>query len=446
MTRTELAAGRIGPCRITKQVIEQSRARAAADGQPCLVWDNQLRGYGISVGKTGAVSYICQWWSGGRTGKSRRVVVGHHGQPVPAGTILDGKPLPDGRIVTEELGRKLAAAMIARIKSGFDPHAQRAILKQQAKVQAETFRTVLDGYLDNEGTNRRSWDQTRRTLEYEFREGGAAADLADKPLVELSRQDFRRVRDAIKLRGNSACRAYFAQVNPFLKWCVEENKLDESPAEKIAVPAKPDQRDRVLIDQELRAVWQATDNLTDYRHRDIVRLLILTGQRHTEVELMRWSELDLVAATWTIPASRSKNKLAHQLDLSPQALTILTTLRQLYRYAGHDPVFVAPGRQGVALTIAKKEIDALLPGILGREVEPWTLHDLRRSFATGLRKLRIQPNIIEKCINHRSGENGGMRGVYQHFDDREERRDAHMIWGNHIEQLVTGSNVVALRA
>ncbi len=100
-----------------------------------------------------------------------------------------------------------------------------------------------------------------------------------------------------------------------------------SPCDKVKPPTAEHSRDRVLTDDELRRLWTATDAI-GWPFRDLVRLLMLTGQRRDEIGRMRWSELDLDAALWTIPKERAKNGQAHLVPLSAPAVAILRACRR----------------------------------------------------------------------------------------------------------------------
>jgi integrase len=130
-----------------------------------------------------------------------------------------------------------------------------------------------------------------------------------------------------------------------------------------------------LSDDELRAVWNACG---DDHYGRIVKLLALTGCRRDEIGGLRWSEVNLNAATITLPAERTKNGHRHVVPLAPAAVDILSTIE---RVVGRDFVFGQYG-QGFSGWADKKQK-------LGDSVGSWVLHDLRRTFRTGLGKLGV---------------------------------------------------------
>jgi integrase len=166
----------------------------------------------------------------------------------------------------------------------------------------------------------------------------------------------------------------------------------------------------VLSADEIKAFWKAIERL-GWPFYPIYRLLLLTGQRREEVAGMRWVELDLDKAIWIMPAERAKNKLAHTVDLSPQVVAILANLPLM----SEGLVFTTTGNTPVSgFSKVKARLDKAMRSELGRELEAWRNHDLRRTMATLMgEELEIDPGVIERILNHVSGSQGGLQGVYQ---------------------------------
>jgi integrase len=194
-----------------------------------------------------------------------------------------------------------------------------------------------------------------------------------------------------------------------------------------------------LTDTELAAVWRAADGL-DEPYGAFVKLLILTGARRSEVAEMCWNEVDLAARLWTLPAARAKNATEYQIPLSDSAIEVLWALP---RIAGSDLILTLSGRVPIrGFHIIKTRVDALMPAC-----PPWTLHDLRRTFASGCARLGIAVHIVEAALNHRSGSIRGIAAIYNRYDYGAEKRAAMTAWARFVEQLVTGeaaANVVEL--
>jgi integrase len=224
-------------------------------------------------------------------------------------------------------------------------------------------------------------------------------------------------------------------------WAIDRGSLKDNPFVNIRVaPAKS--RERVLTNEEIRAVWVATDDVGVYG--DIVRLLLLTGQRREEVAGMRWGELSADGMTWTIPGARTKNGVAHIVPLSPQARDIIAA--QPRRDAA-ELVFQGRSDNPNAFNgwgSCKRRLDHD-SGV----TDDWVLHDLRRTVATNLERLAVRLEVTEAVLNHVSGSRRGIIGVYQRHDWADEKRDALQRWGDRLEAIVTGQvagNVVKLRS
>src|SRR6185369_16554576 len=157
------------------------------------------------------------------------------------------------------------------------------------------------------------------------------------------------------------------------------------------IPGEERRRDRVLSDQEIRHVWKALD-----RERlpiaVMLKLALLTAQRRTEVLGMRWTELDLEEGWWTIPAERAKNKMAHRVPLTPQALDLLRRIRAL---AEGSP-YVFPGSTDEPIANLQKPMRR----IRQRTGTEFRFHDLRRTAASHMTGIGISRLVVAKILNH----------------------------------------------
>ena len=142
-------------------------------------------------------------------------------------------------------------------------------------------------------------------------------------MADITRKDVRKLLDDIMDRGAPyTANRTLSGIRTFFDWAIEQDIVETSPCDRVKPPGQEQIRDRVLDDGELRLLWEATTALTP-PFQQVVRLLVLTGQRLGEVSGMRWSELDLAAKLWSLPKERCKNGRAHDVPLSPQALAII---------------------------------------------------------------------------------------------------------------------------
>ncbi len=184
-------------------------------------------------------------------------------------------------------------------------------------------------------------------------------------------------------------------------------------------------RDRVLSDKELAAIWNACSE-DDYGR--ILRLLALTGQRREEVAAIAHSEIN--GTLWTLSAARTKNGREHEVPLSDQALNIIESVP---RRDDRDLLFGAGAGPFSGFSKAKAAMDTRL----GKKVAPWRLHDLRRTAATGMARLGVQPHVIEAVLNHISGHKAGVAGVYNRATYRTEKEAALKLWAEHVQQIAS---------
>lgn len=193
----------------------------------------------------------------------------------------------------------------------------------------------------------------------------------------------------------------------------------------------------MLSDEEVARFAIGCDRLS-YPFGPLFMLLLLTAQRRAEVAEMRWSELDLEAAIWTIPGSRAKNGTSHTVPLSPGALELL---RSLPRITGSDFLFTTNGVTPVSgFSKAKRQIDARTGS------EGWRLHDLRPTAASGMARLGVDPHVIEKVINHTSGTISGVAAVYNRYGYTDEKRSALCLWWEHIKGVSSAKRDVGFDA
>jgi integrase len=158
----------------------------------------------------------------------------------------------------------------------------------------------------------------------------------------------------------------------------------------------------------------------------LIKLLILSGARRNEMTELARDEI--TADTIELPGNRTKNGLPHTIAITPMIRGVLDTLPKTGRFVlnGTDRPF--GDHSGAKAKVAPA-------------IRPWTLHDLRRSFASGLQRLGVAPHIVELALNHRSGTFAGVAGIYQRHRYVREVREAFESWSQHIAALTTRKSV-----
>jgi integrase len=214
----------------------------------------------------------------------------------------------------------------------------------------------------------------------------------------------------------------------FFNWCLKRRYITESPLTGFS-PRSISNRSRVLADDELRAVWKASDECGQFGA--IVKLLILTGQRRGEVSAFRanFVSKDLC----TIPASLAKNGREHTFPIGIMAASILNSVIPSALPNGFMLLFPARGKANSPFNGWSKSKE-LLDKLSG--VTDWTLHDLRRTFATNLAEMGIAPHVIEKLLNHVTGTISGVAAIYNRHRYEKECREAVNLWEARLQVLL----------
>jgi integrase len=399
---------------LTVKAIENFKPGASRREVP----DGDVRGLYLQIFPSGKASWAFRYRFGGRT---RKLTIG----------------------ASPEIGlkdaRDLARAAHLQIASGEDPGAvkQAARTATKALPARDMVEKVAAQFLARHVKNLAAATRIEvgRIIAKEI-----LPTFRGRRLSEIKRPDVIEWLDGIVDRpAPIAANRALGWLKGLCNFAVERGVLDVSPIAGIKAPAPETPRDRVLSDDELKAVWEAADALEPV-YAGFIKLLILTGQRLREVSEMEWKEIDLEAKLWTLPGVRAKNSIEHVIPLSNQAVEIL---KALPRIAGSDFVFTINGRSPIRGThLVKRRIDKLAP-----PMPPWVLHDIRRTVASGMARLGINLPVIEKLLNHVSGSFAGIVGVYQRHSFSDEKRAAMQAWANFVQALVTDApaNVIELR-
>jgi integrase len=340
------------------------------------------------------------------------------------------------------IARRRAQEAIGAIAGGKDPAraktAARAAAKAERESEEDKVERVVALFIDRHAKPKtRDWRETERLLtkEVAFRWKG-------RRLSQITKANVNDLLDAIVDRGAPiGANRVFAQMRKMCNWAIGRGLIDKNPCDGVNAPSPETKRKRVLSADEIKLVWEAADAL-GWPFGPCVKLLILTGQRRDEVAGMRWSEFDLEARLWTIPASRSKNKRAHQVPLSDAAMEILQALPRQEKV---DFVFSTTGKTAVSgFSRAKAAIDSFLasrgwiPPAAADDDGTWILHDIRRTVATNFQKLGVRLEVTEAALNHVSGSRAGIVGVYQQHDWADEKRQALDAWARRVGAIMTG--------
>jgi integrase len=337
--------------------------------------------------------------------------------------------------------QKLAQAELAKIGKAPDPGKEHQVNRHQA---SETFDTIAARFLQQKqkAVKPSSFDQIKTHLTKHW------SNFNGRSVHQISRRDVAtRLGEIADQRGDYAANRAGGTLSNFFAWLMQQGIVEANPV--IGTGRKTEKaRDRVLSDGELAAIWKACQP-NDYG--DIVRLLILTGQRRDEVGAMQRDELELAgkAPKWLIPGNRTKNGRPHEVPLSDPAVAILKTATTRPGREDREAVFgdKIDGSGFRGYSKGKAKLDKRIAEQTKKKVAPWRIHDLRRTAATRMADIGIQPHIIEAALNHISGHKSGVAGVYNRSVYSAATRAALDMWAAHVEALIAGkpgSNVVAI--
>jgi integrase len=358
------------------------------------------KGFGLRINDKGRITWILIARLPGNKDPSR-LTLGHHPE------------------MDLDEARETAIAWRKLIKAGKDPREVKNVEEQKtvAAVAAELITHLRSFRL-------RTVDTIERTINRVL-----LPAWGPRPISDITWPDVKAIVDATKARGKlSQARHIFAYCRLLFNFAREQGYITTSPCDrmrpsKFIAPQQP--RQHTLNNDELRVVYKAAER-TPYPWGPIVRMLVLTGQRRSEVIEAVWSEFDMPGRLWTIPADRMKNKAPHTVPLVDDVMAILATLP---RFAGPH-LFSTGAAPPTNSTIMKwkREFDKALG------VGPYRLHDLRRTMRTRLSALPIEDIVRELVISH---TRPGLHKIYDLHEYDDEKREALELWAQRLSQIVT---------
>jgi integrase len=389
--------------------------------------DDELRGFKVRVRRDadGRVRRTWHMQYRSKTGKQGRVSLGSVDKPAQ---------------LSATKARQKATELLVSVRAGDDPQkARKAIQKARKELLLDCALRYLEdrrtGIVGKRPMSKSTYLAAKRTFEQHF------AALARRPVALITDDDVRRgLRQVIEKYGKVAAINDKSNLSAFFVWAMREGIAKANPTINAQALAANAPRDRVLSDDEIRAVWRACQD-DDFGR--ITKLLLLTGARRNEIGGLQWSEINFGAGVLAIPASRTKSRKELRLGLPALALEIL---RSVPRRADREYLFGESGGEYSRWGFAKQAIDKRLAEA-GHHLAPWVLHDLRRTCRTKLSELGIAPHVAELVLNH-IGHRGSVDGsVYDKHHYQSEIKDALAKWADALTKIVEGGpKVVPIRA
>jgi integrase len=362
-----------------------------------IVWDDDVPGFGLRMRAGGTRAFVFQYKLGDR---QRRITLG-------AASAIDV-----GR------ARESAKDLYAQVRLGQDP----AGAKAEARIAAtETFAAVSKRFLAYQEKNRRP----RSYLEIQRHLLKYAAPLHGMQLTKIERRDVASVILAVaENSGTVTSNRVRTSLGGLFTWAMQNGLAETNPVVGTA-RGREHSRERVLSPEELSLIWR---HLGDGHYAAVMQLLMLTGQRASEIADLRWSEIH--GDTIVLSPERTKNGRSHIVPISTAVRAVLEA--QPHR-VGRDLIFgIAEGSGFNGWAVRKQKLDAAIQTATGKALEPWTVHDIRRSVVTGMAEIGIAPHIIEAVVNHVSGHKNSTAGVYNKAKYQDETRAALQRWTDYL--------------
>jgi integrase len=396
--------------------------------------------------------------SGARIGKMRL------GPVDLTGTEIDGEPVV-GMPLTLAAARQVAARIHRERALGHDPVAEHkaAKVRQRAAIveaTANSFAAVAAEYIQKHArTKIARWKERARLLGWQptadrltLIPRGLAERWADKPISKIDGHDIHTLIVEVQQHGapglerrsdqptESRAHAMLAALSAMFGWLHRARRVESNPCAGVYRPELPAARERVLSDKEIASFWKAATEVTNVPVAAVLKLLLCTGARLSEIEKLRGDELVGDGSQIKLPGSRTKNGKPHTIALAPLARDIVANVP---RIGDSSYVFSTNGRTPVSIG---SKIKRALDQAMGNPPH-WRIHDLRRTAASGMQRLGVRTEVIERCLNHVSGSYRGVAGIYQRDPMTDETRAALERWSQHVAGLISGEdNVTDIRS
>ena len=358
--------------------------------------DRSTKGLQLRVGTTGVRSFSYVYRIGRKMGR------------VSLGKYPDFS-LKAARDKTNEYRRLVAL--------GVDPRSEK---NEKIKKEQMTVGLMVEEFIEKYAKPKNSsWKQAESNLRLYL-----ISALGKKPIHEVTRPDIHQILDDLVGRGkHTAANRALAHTRKFFGWLVERGYLDYSPVAYIKPRHQEQEREKVLTDDEIRAIWIASEAMSG-PYSAWIKLLLLCGQRRLETASLRRSQI--IDNCWHLSGEDTKNKQLHIVPLSQQAMAIIDQLLE------QDGEFlIKTGRTGDkpvnGFSKAKVQLDRL------SGITDWKFHDIRRTVATNLSKLGVDRSLLQRIVNH---TDSGVTAIYDRYSYLEEKRDALQKWADKLDDIV----------
>jgi integrase len=416
---------------LTDRLVRGLPKKPAPKGAHYDVMDSVVPGLGVRVSDTGHCTFVLVTRFPGRAHPTRRAI-GECGA------------------ITLETARAKARQWLELIRQGKDPALEEERARAaEVRRQSNTFVSVVQDFV----TTKLAREAKGREVERDIRRMFIPL-WGHRPITDISAGEVRAAVKRVADEGKTyQAHNLLGYARRLFNWAIDQQiyGIESSPADRLkprSIIGEREPRIRILADAEIRAFWNASGNL-GYPYGPLFRLLLLTGQRRSEVGKARWSEFDLDKRLWHIPPARMKAGQAHIVPLCDDTIAVLNSLP---RFEGDCIFTTTAGMKPVdSFNKAKKRVDELMLAEL-RRIDPkaklpdFVIHDVRRSMRTGLSAIPgISDLVRELTIGHTKP---GMHKIYDQHAYLDEKRAALAAWESRLRSIVNPppANVVQFQA
>jgi integrase len=382
-----------------------SKMRCRAGKTESFFWDSSCGGFGLRALSSGRRSWIFQYRD--EHTRTRRVALG------------------DVSAVSLDAARDAARQHAATVTKGGNPSVER-----RTKSSATSVLAVIEAYLSHASSHQRprSYKETKRHLKQH------ATPLHHERAEAVHRRDVSELLARVATQsGPVAANRLRAALSAMWTWGLRTGLIEaDSNPVTLTVRQAENPRERVLTDEEIYAIWQATSEDSDYSQ--ILRLCLLTGCRRGEIGGLRRDEIQ--DGHLVIGSERMKGRVAHEVALLPM---IAATIPLKHETASG----CVYGRRGEGFSGWSKSKKALDSKVIkaGVQIPAWGLHDLRRTFSTRLHDAGVEPLVVEALLAHKQP---GVAAVYNRASFRNAKRAALTLWHAMVKEIVEPNTVLAL--
>lgn len=380
--------------KLTKRLIESIKL---IPGQEILVWDSELKGFGVRVFPTGRRTYFIQYRN--QAGRTRRQKIGQHG------------------VIPADLARDEAKKLLGDICRGDDPSAIRK--GNKSMLTFAEFTEEYKSYAKNDKKEKTYKEELKLLNSILLKRFGSC------PLDKITTRDFQQLHHDYRSRTYQANRIW-SLLHRMYNLAIEWERVSYNPVSKVK-KYKEEKRNRWLNEEELKRLYKVLKSYRDQKVANFICLLLLTGSRKNEALKATWDQIDFKKAVWTKPSHNTKQSKTEHNPLSPQAIELLKKMKKESRDGEN---FLFPGKTpGTYLKDPKKAWASICKQA---KLENMHIHDLRHTYASHLVSSGLSLSIVGKLLGHTQASTTQR---YAHLAD-EPLRKATTVFSDKFEQIV----------